>query len=251
MKKLKQYFLLIGLMVVSVQINAQNKVRIFGELTGYQPQAVIYFTYTDVVKEKQIKMMDSAKIVNGKFEKSIMITEPSKMVLIMSPDGKQLNEFKKEEEKTVEAITLYVDKGEFHLKFEGSFSNWKMDPPVQIVSEYTTLMAMLNDRNTGVESVNRRYTRGVNMGGDVEVKEGEVDAYQQALERVNRSAVNNVTGFIKNHTKSYIGLVAILYCHQFQPGLGPKLSALLKDYTTELQNSTLGKKLRVELEMSR
>lgn len=252
MNTMKHVYFFLLLTMTSGNLIAQNKVKIQGEICGYKQHAVIYFMYTDQAKQQQL--IDSVKIKDGKFEKTISISEPTQMGMVMSPVGRSINTFTVEEQQTAEAITFYVDKGDFNLKFDGAFVKWKMEPSKKIVTDFKTYNAIITtDKNVVRDSINIHYAKDgkINEDGTINLKVDEVGAYKQAVNTAEKTLLNNLLGFAKKNTDSYIGLLAMSSSFNAQPSLAPQLSEILNDYTSELQNTTLGKKLRIELEMSR
>lgn len=252
MKKIRHVYLLIGLIIMSGHLMAQKKVSIKGEVFGYSPQAVIYFMYADIAK--QLQLIDSVKLKDGKFEKSISISEPTQLGMIMSPEGKSINTFTVKEQKAAEAISFYIDKGELNLKFDGAFAKVKIDPPIEINEDYKVYNAIITkDRQTAIDSINTHYAQDgkVNDDGTINLKAEQVEEYKLAIANAEQQVMNKLLVFTKANKDSYIGLLAMSSSFNAQPSLAPQLSEMLNDYTSELQNTTLGKKLRLELEMSR
>lgn len=243
--------IVLWLFSLSSQVVAQNKVTVQGEVQGYNNKALVYFIYSDVEQGKEI--IDSVRLNDGKLLKDIYVSEPTLLVMVMSPNGKFLNRFTSEERQGAEALGFYVDKGDFKIKFDGSFKKFNINPQNKIVSDFKGYNAIINkDRKLILDSINRHYAFDgrIEADGTIRINADKVEEYDVAILDANNGEQTELLSFAKENSDSYIGLLALLDLYKSAPSLSADLLVILNQYSNENQNTRIGKELRKMLDLA-
>lgn len=141
---------LLGLAVAPTVLFAQESFTLNGKVGQTNPQAKVFIQY----KDNGQGVLDSAKIENGVFKYQGTVAEPTQATLILSADGKSMQELRSEGTRPA-MNTLYLSKGV--VKFEGADFASAVGSGNAINNEYAKYQAELKVVNAGFAALDAEY----------------------------------------------------------------------------------------------
>jgi peroxiredoxin len=193
MKKL----LLIIALQIPILVFAQNTFTLTGQFENLKENKDIYLIHVAGQKE----VLDTAKVINGKFEFNVALTNPSIALLILDHTGQDLQS--KDQQKDI--YRFFITPGKGTLKAKDSIANAQISG-LPIFKEHQALIATSLPIENKLIALNNQFNAlPDNKKSDSEVAKGFQDKYDALLD--DRKAA--IAEFIAQNPNSFVSLFAL------------------------------------------
>ncbi len=193
---MKKYLFSI-LLQIPLLVFAQNQLRLKGEIKNFAANKSIYLIHIANQQEK----LDSAKVLNGKFEFKIDIASPSIAILLLDHTGKDLID--KQSPKDI--YRFFITPGEATLTASDSIAN-SIVVGLPIFKENDDFKRSTSSVEQKLIALNVEYsTLSPEKRDNQEIRQGFQDKYQTLLDDRQKA----IAAFISSNPNSYISLYSL------------------------------------------
>ncbi|MFD1629327.1 redoxin domain-containing protein [Pseudopedobacter beijingensis] len=188
---MKKLFYILSLLPFSTF--AQQNLTITGQISNKNENKKIYFVHLADRAEK----LDSATVTNGKFTFSTQLESPTIAVLILSHNGKSLNQ-----ETPKDVFKFFVEPGQINITAKDSI-NTSVASGVKVLEDNLKFDELLKFSNNKLEQLNIDFSKlSDNKKSDQNVLMDFQDRYQNLIEERQKT----IKEFIAQNPKSFISL---------------------------------------------
>jgi peroxiredoxin len=232
--------ILIALMLqIPVLVFAQNTFNLKGEFTNLKENKNIYLIHVENDAEK----LDSAKVINGKFEFNIALAKPALAILLLDHTGNDLNS----KQSPKDFYRFFIDAGNATLTSTDSVAKAKLkgleifDVHQQLIKSTIPieeeLIALNNEFGSYPEDKRR----------DPKFALGFQDRYEALLEK--RTAA--IAEFIINNPSSYVSLYSLSGDLATDDMNVVLVENAYKGLSDDLKNTNLAKSILYKLDLAK
>jgi peroxiredoxin len=190
--------ILIALMLqIPVLVFAQNTFNLKGEFTNLKENKNIYLIHVENDAEK----LDSAKVINGKFEFNIALAKPALAILLLDHTGNDLNS----KQSSKDFYRFFIDAGNATLTSTDSVAKAKLKG-LEIFDVHQQLIKSTIPIEEELIALNKEFgSYPEDKRRDPKFALGFQDRYEALLEK--RTAA--IAAFIINNPSSYVSLYSL------------------------------------------
>lgn len=190
--------ILIALMLqIPVLVFAQNTFNLKGEFTNLKENKNIYLIHVENDAEK----LDSAKVINGKFEFNIALAKPALAILLLDHTGNDLNS----KQSPKDFYRFFIDAGNATLTSTDSVAKAKLKG-LEIFDVHQQLIKSTIPIEEELIALNKEFgSYPEDKRRDPKFALGFQDRYEALLEK--RTAA--IAAFIINNPSSYVSLYSL------------------------------------------
>lgn len=193
MKKL----LFIIALQIPVLVFAQNTFSLKGELQNLKENKAIYLIH--IANQKEV--LDTAKVIDGKFEFNIDLKYPSIAILLLDHSG---NDLQSTDQKK-DIFRFFISSGKATLTAKDSIVNSKV-LGLSIFKEHESLIAISLPIENKLIAINNEFSAlPDHKKSNVDVTKGFQDRYETLLEERKTA----ITSFVMRNPNSYVSLYAL------------------------------------------
>lgn len=219
-------------------IYAQEQLNLKGELNSSLNKKKIYLVHIADMQEK----IDSAEVLNGKFELNINLKQPSIAIIILNHDGSAL------ESKTPKDISrFYIEPGNALLKGKDSVATAKISG-LNILKEnedFTAKTKVIEDKLT---ALNKEF---LNLPEEDKNQESIAKSFQKRFLTLLSERKEVLSAFIKANPQSYISLYSLNNDLATEDMNVPQIKELYDAISPFLKENTMAKVLEAKLEQAK
>ncbi|MEO5909833.1 MAG: TlpA disulfide reductase family protein [Pelobium sp.] len=182
---------------IPILVFAQNNFSLNGELKNSDGPKNIYLIHVEDQREK----LDSAKVINGKFDFNIKLEKPSIAILLLDHTGNDLTD--KQGKKDV--YRFFIEPGKASLNSSDSVSKSKVEG-LPIFKVHETLIKTTLPAEEQLLALNKEFmTYSESKRRNPDFSQGFQDKYEQLLDQRQSS----IASFIQKNPDSYVSLYAL------------------------------------------